>query len=109
MIFDFLNDIGNYESRKVMREDLPEGFVSTCFVSDGKQPFETAISHKEWDNGKLVIVQAYDTMEEAALAHLEWVEKFKNKDFPDEIFDCKNALLTQLDDDFKPSVKRVKS
>jgi len=64
-MFDFLNMYSTYESRKVARWEDPNSstIVDTTSVTDGKQPYETAVCNNDYNDGKWVIVQAYDTVE----------------------------------------------
>jgi len=106
-IFSFLNHIGNYESRKVLRNDFPEGFVSTCYVSDGSQPFETAICHKDYQS-EIIPVEAYNTIEEAEVGHARWVEMFINKTLPERLIEFPNSAIAQLLIDTKGVKRGVK-
>ena len=38
-MFEFLLDAKNYKDRKVDRSGFDWGYISTAYVSDGKQPF----------------------------------------------------------------------
>ena len=62
-MFEFLM-AAPYEDRKVARYDATWGFISTVSVNDGNQPYETAVEHSAYNDGDMVIVQAYDTKEE---------------------------------------------
>ena len=73
-MFDFLQDMGNYEARKVDTYEENDLFVDTCAVSDSTQPYETAVQHPAYNNGKMVIVELYDTKEEAQQGHDKWVD-----------------------------------
>lgn len=42
-MFNFLSMADNYESRKVGRFELTVGFVSTAYVNDADQDYETAV------------------------------------------------------------------
>ena len=72
-MFSFLNDIGNYESRKVANDKVNGFTISTCYTSD--EGYETAIIDK---NG-VHPVQRYKTTEEAKKGHKEWTIKVKDK------------------------------
>lgn len=110
-MFNFLLDRDNYSSRVVGRYESSEGFVSTCAVSDGKYPYETALQHIEWED-KLIVVAGYDTKEEAKEGHLFWVTAFVDKTLPDELQEFRNSAIfdfaDSIDVDFSPSVKRSK-
>lgn len=73
MIFDFLMDIGTYESRKVARTECKNGLiVSTCYTSD--EGYETAILDKKHVHP----VERYSGRTEAQEGHKKWV-KFAQK------------------------------
>ena len=74
-LFDFLVDVGNHAERKVDTYDKDDLFVDTCRISDSSQPFETAIAHPDYNDNKIVIVELYDTSEEAQQGHDKWVDK----------------------------------
>ena len=64
-MFDFLLMADNYEERKVDRFEKDTLIIDTCFVSDGSLPYETAIQHEEYNEGKWVIVENYPDKESA--------------------------------------------
>src|SRR5512142_1523127 len=96
-MFDFLF-MGSYESRKVGRWDSEDGerMVSTAEVNDGSHPYETAFMHPEYNDGKMVIVEAYDTRQEAEVGHERWQKVMTDGPLPDELKDCCNAQVGQL-------------
>jgi hypothetical protein len=97
MMFDFLSDMGNYEDRCIGRYDAEWGFVSTARVSDGRQPFETAVQHRRYrDDGKMVIVEAYETEKAAQAGHSRWVAAMTAKTLPAELRDCANAGICEF-------------
>lgn len=74
--FNFLNDIDNYEDRKVEKtepEDNNGIGVSTCNTSD--EGYETAIL----DANGIHPVERYATKELAVEGHKKWVSLAKNK------------------------------
>lgn len=75
---DWFDMIGTYEERKVdnFRNDL--FCVDTVSVTDRELPYETAISHKEFNNGNWIILGWRETKDEAQKYHDEIVEKFLN-------------------------------
>lgn len=95
-MFDFMGMMGNYDSRKVDRYDDDDIFISTAMVTDGQKPFETAVAHPEYNDGKIVIVEMYDTEGEAQIGHLNWVKTMTADILPKEIVDCCNAGVSQL-------------
>ena len=107
-MFDFYNDIDNYEERKVANFE-GEGFViDTAAASDGRQPYETGIEHPEYRNGRWVIVEAYNTKEEAKVGHDKWVKTMTAKELPKELIDCANAEICGMIGYEKEVFPRVK-
>lgn len=94
-MFDFLLDVGNYEDRKVDRSEFEWGFISTARVSDGSQPFETAVQHPDYNDGSMVIVEAYATKALAQEGHKKWVEIMTAKKLPGSLTDCANSMIAQ--------------
>lgn len=95
-MFNFLLDAGNYESRKVARYDSDGLMVSTARVSDGAQPFETAVRHPSYNEGKVVIVEAYDDHASAQAGHNRWVALMTSEALPDKLVDCCNSEIGSL-------------
>ena len=97
-MFEFLLDMGNYESRKVGKWETENGeqMVSTVRVSDGQKAYETAFQHPDYNDGKMVIVEAYDTHEEAVTGHEKWEQVMTAGPLPDALRDCCNAGVAQL-------------
>lgn len=104
MMFNFFEDMGNYSDRKVGRDNFDWGFVSTAKVSDGRKPYETAVEHKEYNDGDMVIVDCYDTKEEAEKGHAKWVANMTDKTLPEKLVDCANAEIAQLCNQFSPMI-----
>ena len=100
MLFDFLDMMaaGSYEERRVGRyDDENVGLmVSTASVNDGAHPFETAVAHPEYNDGAMVIVEAYDTKEDAKVGHERWVTTMIAKELPKQLVDCCNSEVGQL-------------
>ncbi len=101
-MFQFLGMIDNYDARKVGRWDNDEGtrMVSTAKVNDGAKPFETAFKHERYNGGAMVIVEAYDSREEALAGHARWEAIMVNGPLPDELRDCANSEIGQMCDAF---------
>ncbi len=89
---------GNYESRVVGRWDNEDGsqMVSTAAVTDGNRPYETAFQHPEYNDGKMVIVQAYSTKKDALVGHQKWLKTMTDGPLPDALVDCNNSGVSQL-------------
>ena len=95
-MFSFLQDMGNYDSRKVDRSEYTWGFISTAEVSDGEMPYETAVRHKDYNGGDMVIVDKYDSSAQARVGHAKWVKTMMAKELPTELVDCNNSMISQL-------------
>ena len=98
-MFEFLMDQGNYSDRKVDRYNGEEGvMVSTAAVSDGREPFETAVQHPDYNEGKMVIVECYATKELAQVGHDKWQERVEKETLPKVLTDCQNSEVSQFCD-----------
>src|SRR5438128_507857 len=99
-MFDFLWDIGDYEDRYVGRYDYVDGFISTARVSDGAQPYETAVADNRYtrSDGKktIVVVEAYDSVGDAKAGHARWVKSMTEGPLPTTLSDCYNAHIGQM-------------
>jgi hypothetical protein len=93
-MFDFLFD-APYEERKVDRYEAIGLTVDTCSVNDGEHPYETAVAHKEYDSGEWIIVEAYDTKEEAQVGHDKWVKIMTTEPLPEKLVDCNNSEISK--------------
>lgn len=72
-MFDFLDMIDTYEYRKVDRFENDLFTVDTVLVTDRKQPYETAIAHKDFNDGEWIVLGWRSTKEEAQKFHDEMV------------------------------------
>jgi hypothetical protein len=95
MLTDFLF-AAPYESRKVQRDEFEWGFISTAYVNDGAQPYETAVEHPDYNDGSMVIVEAYDSREAAEAGHLRWVAAMTANTLPETLTDVPNAEIASL-------------
>ena len=94
-LFGFGN-IGNYEARKVSKDVFDWGFISTARVTDGEKPYETAVEHKSYNGGDMVIVESYDTKEEAEDGHKKWVKTMTSENLPESLIDCMNSEVSRF-------------
>ena len=79
MFLDMFDMIGNYEER-LIGNDKVNGFeVDTVRVTDTGYYAETAIRHPELDDGYWIIVQEYETHEQAEKGHERWVDMLENE------------------------------
>lgn len=95
-MFNFFQDFTTYEQRKVARFEQGPLTVSTTRVSDGKRPYETSIKHPDYNRGKWLPVEAYNTREEAEAEHERWVQRMTANPLPDSLTDCCNSEIGQL-------------
>lgn len=94
-LFDFLADMGNHAERAVAQYNKDGLYVDTCRVSDSSKPFETAVSHPAYNDDKLVIVELYDTIDDAKEGHEKWVGKMLNNP-PQQLIDVSTATVANL-------------
>lgn len=88
-MFDFFDMMYDREDRKLANTEVDGGVVDTCRVTDSSKPFETGIAHPSYNEGKWVIVELYDSKEDALSGHEKWIEKIKMKpDFLEDINEC---------------------
>ena len=95
-MFDFLSMADNYEERKIDRFKNDDMVIDTCSVNDGRLPYETGIAHKEYNEGKWIIVEAYSDKEFAQKGHEKWVLFMTGLKPPDFLQDCQNAEVSRL-------------
>lgn len=90
------SDAKTHKYREVAHYEQDGIIVDTARVSDGFQPIETAVAHPEYNNGKWVIVAAYDTIEAATSGHDEWARKMTTEPLPDKLVDCQNNPMAKM-------------
>lgn len=95
-MFDFFLMADNYEDRVVANFTDGVLTVDTTYVNDGAHPYETGIEHPQYNEGDWVIVEAYDTKEDAQAGHDKWVVTMTADDLPPLLTDCANAEIGQL-------------
>lgn len=91
----FVSMLGNYGERKIGRNEYDWGLISTIQTPDGILPFETGIRHRDYSDS-VIIVEAYQTKEEASSGHEKWVRTMTSDSLPDVLQDCCNTKLSQL-------------
>jgi len=102
-MFQFLEMIGNYDERKVGRNEFDWGYISTAFVNDGSQPYETAVKCNLYQdpNGEIkymCIVESYDSKDKALEGHKKWVKTMSCGLMPKTLIDTANAEIAQWND-----------
>lgn len=93
---NFFGMIENYEDRKVGRWQKGDVFVSTAAVNDSSFPYETAIAHPDYNNGKLIIVENHSSLKDAKTGFKKWVKKMSAKKHPATITDVGGAEINQV-------------
>ncbi len=97
-MFDLLglDMLFNAEQRKVGTYKKGGLFVDTCEVSDSDEPYETAVAHKKYNKGDIVIVEMYDNLKESEKGHKKWVKKMTSKKLPKELKDVSTSHIAKL-------------
>jgi hypothetical protein len=65
--------IDDHDERVVDRYEGDDLVVDTCAVTDSSRAFETGIKSPRYHDGSWVIVESYDTKEDAQAGHDKWV------------------------------------
>lgn len=100
-MFNFMFMGNDYEQRKVENSVLENGAeIDTCSVSDSAQPYETAVKHTHYNGGKWVIVELYDSKQEAQEGHNRWVVTMSANPLPKTLRDVSSAGIAQFVDVF---------
>ena len=107
-MFDFLNMIGNYKERKVECYEKDGLLVDTCYVTDSDKPYETAVVHPAYNKGKIVIVELYNTKENAKKGHKKWVKKMTSKKLPRFLKDASTATIATIAYGLSGNKSRIK-
>ena len=95
MFLDFFDMVDSYEDRKVCNTEINGAIIDTCAVTDSDQSYETGIEHPSYNNDNWVIVEMYDTKEEAQIGHAKWVEAFTDK-LPESLEDVGTSGISYL-------------
>lgn len=99
-----LNSLGDpektaasYPRRVVAHYENPESglLISTASVTDGFKPFETGVTHPRYNSGKWMIVEAYETEEQAESGHYRWLKRMTGDGLPEVIPDAVNCVAAQ--------------
>jgi len=87
MLFGFSDMMCNYEQRKIKNTKMEDGgVIDTASVTDSEKPHETGIKHPFYNDGSWVIVELYDTIEEAEKGHDKWIEIMnKNPEYLEDV------------------------
>ena len=96
-LFGFLDMDNNYEQRKVSNTVINNVEIDTVLVTDSSKDYETGICSSLYNGNKWVIVELYNTKEQAVIGHNNWVKKFSNKKrfpkFLEDVSTCSSAIF----------------
>ena len=96
-MFNFLFMMDNHEDRMVDRyEDGEDFIIDTCYANDTPKPYETAVMHPSYNNGRWVIVEDYNKEDEAQIGHNKWVEIMTADKLPDQLVDIATSGVAQF-------------
>ena len=103
-MFGFTEMLDTLEERKIGRFEKHEDgalacVVSTVLVTDAEEPYETAVSHLDYNPGRWAIVATYPDEEQAALGHAAWIEKMTAKTPPKCLVDVGTSEISKLRDE----------
>ena len=83
----FLDMAGNYNERVVKNDKTDDFTLDTALVTDRSWRYETAVEHKDFNNGDWIVLEGADTKEDAIKVHEKWLSKLANNDV-NELIDC---------------------
>jgi len=95
-MFGFFDMAFNYESRKVANTVIGGATIDTAAVTDSARPYETGIAHPDYNGGSWIIVELYDSKEQAELGHAKWVKIFSRKRLPPHLIDVNESELQNV-------------
>ena len=95
-MFSSLKNLGTYDQRKIKNDQSGGGVVNTASVYDSPRPYETGIKHPNYRDGKWIIVECYDSMEEALAGHQKWVDHLSQN--PKALTDVSECEIAQSAD-----------
>ncbi len=98
-LFGFMSMADNHEERVVAHHEKGGLMVDTCAVTDSRQPYETAVSHPSYNEGKWVIVELYPSKEDAQKGHDRWVEQMTTNPLPIKLEDVSTAMTAEMLDE----------
>lgn len=66
---------GNYEQRVVKNTERNTFTLDTAMVTDRALPYETAVKHKDFNDGQWIVLEQSKTKEDAERTHDKWLAK----------------------------------
>jgi hypothetical protein len=85
----------NKDYKKIARYEDDTLIVDTGSVQDGVLPYETTVSHPEYNEGHMIVVEAYLTEPDALGGHAEWTDKMLHRK-PEYLEDVCNAHISRF-------------
>jgi hypothetical protein len=96
-LLGILEAMGTLESRKVSRYKNGDVLISTVRNTDNDEfPYETAIAHPHYNEGKWIIVEEYRDIDEAKTRHEYWVTLMTSDQLPPSLTDISTSRIQQL-------------
>lgn len=81
--------------RSIVFNVFPEFGISTVGeVQDSDKPFETAIKSQFYNKGSIIIVEEYDTEEQAVSGHKKWIERMNSR--PELLMDVSTSVAAKM-------------
>ena len=93
--FDPIDMLNTLEDRKIAQDKNTDCIIDTCAIPDSSKPYETAISHRYFNNCEWIVVELYDTKEDAIIGHVKWVQSFKDG-LPESLQDVSDCRVVKL-------------
>jgi hypothetical protein len=98
-MFDFLF----MQPKPIARFELPDLFgrqgliIDTCGgMTDSLHSYETGVAHPEYNDGDWVIVESYDTENDARDGHEKWVKIMTADSLPAELMDISTSTIANM-------------
>lgn len=95
-MFNFINMFSGYDVRKIAHYEDDDLLVDTCAVTDSAQPYETAVAHPAYGDGRIVIVEMYHTVKEAEDGYQRWIATMTADKLLDSLQDVSTATIASL-------------
>ena len=70
--------------------------VDTTKVSDSAEPYETGIKHPAYNENAWVIVEMYNTIQEAEKGHKKWIKTMTKPNLPKQLEDVSTSFIAAL-------------
>lgn len=88
--------ISTYEARKVSNYQDEILHIDTCLVTDSDKSYETGICHTSYNDNDWIIVELYDTKEEAQVGHDKWLKIMTAKKLPKILKDESDNIFAEM-------------